>query len=239
VSKVLPLRKRLFWRASSGRLTAVAAVAGLPAYQVALWPDGWDLGEDGSVLVRDTHLMAEARRWHDLARRNGSRGSLSSALAMHGLLIPPAILELTRRRFPSEQVASVAVTLVAADWVKQRRAQLLRTAEAALAERACAWTGSRHGAGMNAEALACLVRDALQWCLMEDLIPRADYGVRIRCDDGWGLCRHRVCVAVALETGARTRVAEILSLALIPWNRAAGSGAGPQPMIHVEVAGRT
>ncbi|HSQ08806.1 MAG TPA: hypothetical protein VLM84_14105 [Chromatiaceae bacterium] len=235
---MLPLHKRLFWRTSSGRLTAVAAVAGLPAYQVALWPDGWDLGEDGSVLVRDTHVMAEARRWYDLARRNGSRGNLSPVLAMHGLLIPPAILDLTRRRFPSEPVASVAVTLVAADWVKQRRAQLLRTAEAALAERASAWTGSRHGEGLNAEALACLVRDALQWCLIEDLIPRADYGVRIRNDDGWGLCRYRVCVAVAVETGARTRVAEILSLALIPWNRAAGSEAGPQPTIRVEVAGR-
>ena len=134
---MLPLRKRLFWRASPDRLTAVAAVAGLPAYQVALWPDGWDLGEDGSVLVRDTHVMAEARRWYDLARRNGSQADLGPALAMHGLLIPPAILDLAWRRFPSEQVASVAVTLVAGDWVKQRRAQLLRTAEAALAERAC------------------------------------------------------------------------------------------------------
>jgi hypothetical protein len=238
VSTVLPLRKHLFWRASPDRLTAVAAVAGLPAYQVALWPDGWDLGEDGSVLVRDTHVMAEARRWYDLARRNGSQADLGPALAIHGLRIPPAILDLAWRRFPSEQVASVAVTLVAGGWVKQRRAQLLRTAEAALAERASAWTGSRHGDGLNAEALACLVRDALQWCLIEDLIPRADYGVRIRSDDGWGLCRYRVCVAVALETGARTRVAEILSLALIPWNRAAGSEAGPQPMIRVEVAGR-
>jgi len=238
MSKVLPLHKRLFWRTSSGRLTAVAAVAGLPAYQVALWPDGWDLGTDGSVLVRDTHVMAEARRWYDLARRNGSRGNLSPVLAMHGLLIPPAILDLARCRFASGQAASVAVTLVAADWVKQRRAQLLRTAEAALAERACAWTGSRHWEGMKAEALACLVQDALQWCLMEDLIPRADYGVRIRCDDGWGLCRYRVCVAVALETGGRARVMEMLSLALIPWNRAAGNEAGPQPMIRVEVAGR-
>jgi hypothetical protein len=233
---VSPWHKALSLHRRPGRRAAIAAIAGLPAYQVALWPDGWDLGMDGSVLVRDTHVMAEARRWYDLARRNGSRGNVSPALALHGILIPPAILDLARRRFPSEQVASVAVTLVAGDWLARRRAQLLRTAEAALSERAAAWTGSRHKDGVDGEAVLALVWEILGLCLTEGLIPRADYKVRVRCDDGWGLCRYRVRLAVSLASDARTRVAELLGLALTPWNRSVGGEAGPQPMIRVEVA---
>ena len=81
-----------------------------------------------------------------------------------------------------------------------------------------------------------LVWEILGLCLTEGLIPRADYEVRVRCDDGWGLCRYRVRLAVSLASDARTRVAELLGLALTPWNRSVGGEAGPQPMIRVEVA---
>ena len=72
------------WR-SEGR----AAVARLPVYQVALWPDGWELGRDGSVRVLDTHEMAEARRWYALAERNQYREDASKVMALYGIFVPP------------------------------------------------------------------------------------------------------------------------------------------------------
>jgi hypothetical protein len=236
---VSPLRRALSLNRSLDRRAAVATIAGLPAYQVALWPDGWDLGADGSVLVRDTHAMAEARRWYALARRNGSRADPGPVLALHRLNIPEPLLDLVLRRFPSEQVASVAVMLVAGDWLGRRRAQLARTAEAALTERAATWTGSRHGLGLDGNAIPALIWDVLGLCLSEGLIPPADYGLKVRRDDGWGLCGYRVRLAVPFGADARSKVAEVLSIALIPWNRAAAGEAGPHLVIRVEVCPRS
>ena len=214
---------------------AARAIATLPAYQVALWPDGWDLMPDGSVAVQDTHAMAEARRWYDLARRNCSRRDLRSALSLHRVFIPSAILDLAGRTFASEQAASVAVQLVAGDWVLGRRAELARTARAALAERAAVWTGSRHGSGLDAVAVQVLAADLLGVCAAEGLIPRAGYGVRVRRDDGFGLCAYRVQVETHLDPYARRRVGEVLSAALIPWNRAVGRDLAPSLVISVEL----
>jgi hypothetical protein len=216
---------------------AAQVVAALPAYQVALWPDGWELLADGSVSVRDTHAMAEARRWYDLARRNRARGDLGPALSLHGLFIPPAILDLASRTFASEQAASVAVQLVAGDWVGRRRTQLLQAAKAALAERAGVWTGSRHGLSMDGASVRALAADLLILCAGEGLIPRADYGLRVRRDDGFGVCAFRVRVETHLDPYARARVGEALAAALIPWNRALGKDAAPRLVISVEVMG--
>ena len=229
LSRSIPLRGRAQQRA------AADAVAALPAYQVALWPDGWDLMPDGSVSVRDTHAMAEARRWYALARRNGSRGDLRAALRLHGVFIPPAILDLTSRRFASEQVASVAVQLVAGDWVVRRRAELLRVASAALTERSRVWTGSRHGGRLESDALRLLAADLLGLCVREGLAPPADYGLRVRRDDGFGVCTYRVRVETHLDPYARARVGDALAAALIPWNRAVGRDPSPRLVISVEL----
>jgi hypothetical protein len=234
---VSPLRRALWPRATSRERAAAALVAALPAYQVALWPDGWELLADGSVSVRDTHAMAEARRWYELGRRNRAGWVPGRALATHGVFIPPAILDLARRTFASEQAASVAVQLVAGDWVGQRRAQLLRWAGAALAERAGVWTGSRHGLAMDAAGLRALVTDVLGLCVGEGLIPRAQYGLKVRRDDGFGVCGYCVRVETLLEPYARARVGDALAIALIPWNRAVGRDGGPSLVISVEVGG--
>lgn len=233
-----PLRRVLLSRGFARERAAVEVVAALPAYQVALWPDGWELAPDGSVSVRDTHAMAEARRWYALARRNRAGWVPGPALAMHGVFIPPAILDLARRTFVSEQVASVAVQLVAGDWVGQRRAQLLRSARTAIGERARAWTGSRHDGDLGPDAVRTLVAELVGLCVREGLIPRADYGLKVRRDDGFGVCGYRVRVEIPLEPDARGRVGDALTTALIPWNRAVGRDADPTLVISVEVAGR-
>jgi hypothetical protein len=234
---VSPVRRALWPRASSRERVAAEVLAALPAYQVALWPDGWELGPDGTVTVRDTHVMAEARRWYDLGRRNRPGWAPGPALAIHGVFIPPPILDLARRTFATEQAASVAVQLVAGDWVGRRRAQLLRWAGAAIAERAGVWTGSRHGLGMDAEGLRALMIDLLGLCVSDGLIPRAGYGLKVRREDGFGVGGWRVRVETLLEPYARARVGEALAVALIPWNRAVGRDAGPSRVISVEVGG--
>jgi len=230
-----PLHRALSLRATVQGRAAAEVVAGLPAYQVALWPDGWELSAQGTVTVCDTHAMAEARRWYELARRNRTGWVPGPVMAMHGVDIPPAILDLGGRTFASEQAASVAVQLVAGDWVGRRRAQFLRGAGAAIAERAGVWTGSRHGLGMDAEGLRALVRDLLGLCVSEGLIPRADYGLKVRRDDGFGVCGYRVRVETLLEPYARARVADALAVALIPWNRAVGRHGEPSLVISAEV----
>ena len=233
-----PLHRPPWSRAVSRERVAVEVVAGLPAYQVALWPDGWELSADGGVSVRDTHAMAEARRWYELGRRNRAGWVPGPALVAQGVFIPPAILDLAGRTFATEQAASVAVQLVAGDWVAQRRAQLLRLAGVALAERAAVWTGSRHCLGMDAEGLHTLVADLLALCAAEGLIPRADYGLRVQRRDGFGVCGWRIRVETLLEPYARARVGDALAVALIPWNRAVGRGGGPSPVLSLEVGAR-
>lgn len=219
-----------------GRDAAEALIDRLPAYQVALWPDGWELFPDGGVRVCDTHAMAEARRWHALAERNhaGARGR--RLMALHGI-VPSGVVELAGRRFASEQAASVAMHLVAGDWIRRRRRELRAAACEALAARALAWSGSRHAAAQDAESVSALIAELVRACAAERLIPDAHYRIGVRADDGYGLTLWRCCLRVALDPYARTRVAEILALALIPWNRAVVRDGAAVPIVAVEVRG--
>jgi hypothetical protein len=171
---LLPLarvsRGRPVAAARTGRASAACAeIASLPAYQVALWPDGWLLEADGGVRVRDTHEMAEARRWLEMAARNRqgrARAPMSDAevartMRMHRLCVPRAVIDLAGRRFASEQVASVALSLVASEWIGERRGELGRAPEQALAARARAWSGSRHAGAPDADAMRQLVKRSL------------------------------------------------------------------------------
>lgn len=225
----------LFSALKVSRRAAAARLSGLPPYQVALWPDGWELGRDGAVRVRDTHAMAEARRWYDLAERNHSAAhEARRVMAMHGVFVPRVIVDLAERRFPSEEVASVAVQLIAGDWVKQRRRRLLADPELALAERAGTWSGSRHRP-MSAEGLAELVRGLLDSCIAERLIADALYRIEVREEDGYGIRGLRCCIVCGLDRYARARLQEALTVALIPWNRAVARHGVAVPVARIQV----
>jgi hypothetical protein len=225
------------------RHAAVAAINALPAYRVALWPDGWVLEPDGAVRVVDTHAMAEARRWFEMAERAGSssrRRPLTAAeqrraMRLLGVYVPPAVVSLSGRCFASEQVASVALQLVAGDWIAERRRRLLAQPERALAEHARAWQGSRHQCPTDAEAACALLREALDACIAEGLVPPARYRLVSRCEDGFGLRRWRCAVEVNLDPYARARAREALDAALIPWNRAVIRDGMPTPLITLDV----
>jgi|GEM_PF-1376010 len=230
--------------ARAGRsLGAAAEVASLPAYQVALWPDGWLLESGGGVLVRDTHEMAEARRWLEMAARNRqgrSRAPMSDAevartMRLHRLFVPRAVIDMSGRRFQSEQVASVALTLVAGEWIGERRRNLERTPDQALATQALAWSGSRHAGALDAQTLRQLLHDMLEHCIAERLIPRTPYRLRVRNDDGYGIRRCLCRVDADLDQQVRAEVQEVLDAALIPWNRAVIRDGGAVPVIAVQV----
>ncbi len=214
---------------------AVRVIAALPAYQVALWPDGWEHLEGGGVLVRDTDAMAEARRWYRLAERNRGQSAMGPAMRLHGAFVPRSIVALSRQHFASARVASVAVQLVAGDWVAARRAELLRAPIRALRERDQTWSGSRSREPLDGEALATRLSDLLSQCVAESLIPKADYRLRVQRDDGYGVCGFRCIVEVALDPAARTRLADALAAALVPWNRAVTRDGRPYPLIGVAV----
>jgi hypothetical protein len=226
-----PLRELLFSRFVSARLPAMKVVAGLPPYQVALWPDGWELEGDGSVTVRDTHAMAEARRWYALAARNRCREDACRVMALHGVFVPRAIVDLAERRFACERIASVAVKLVAGDWVQQRRRQLLADPVAALQERSLGWSGSRHPRRLVGDDVKDVLGGLIDLCAAEGLIPPARYRIDVRADDGYGVAGFRCRIEVRLERYARARVGEVLSTALIPWNRAVVRNGAPVPLI--------
>ncbi|MCU0834186.1 MAG: hypothetical protein MUC77_07070 [Chromatiaceae bacterium] len=228
--------KLLLSFAKIGRQAAEELIDRLPAYQVALWPDGWELLPGGAVRVRDTHAMAEARRWYLLAERNqaGARGQ--RLMALHGV-VPRAVVDLKGRRFASEQVASVALNLVAGDWLRLRRCALRAAPCEALAARALAWSGSRHSASEDARSVGGLVAEVLRACAAERLIPDARYRVDVRADDGYGLTLWRCRLRVALDPYARARVADVLGVALIPWNRAVVRDGAAVPIVSVEVLG--
>jgi hypothetical protein len=214
---------------------ATRVVAQLPAYQVALWPDGWEQLDDGAVLVRDTDAMAEARRWYRLAERNRGLVAMDPAMRLHGAFVPRPILAMSRHRFASAQVASVAVQLVAGDWVATRRAELLRAPVRALRERNQTWSGSRSREPLDREGLAAVLRDLLAQCAAERLIPRAAYRLRVLGDDGFGIGGFRCIVEVWLDPYVRTRLADALSTGLVPWNRVVTRDGRPHPLIGVEV----
>jgi hypothetical protein len=227
----------------AARRAAVAAIRALPAYRVALWPDGWVLEPDGTVRVVDTHAMAEARRWFDLAgRANGAAGrrpltavEQRRAMRLLGVYVPPAVVALSGRRFATEQVASVALQLIAGEWIGERRRLLMAQPERALAEQARAWQGSRHHCPANAEAAEAVLRQALDACIAEGLVPPARYRLVSRCEDGFGLRRWRCAVEVNLDSYARARAREALDTALIPWNRAVIRDGLPMPLITLDV----
>jgi hypothetical protein len=214
---------------------AARAIATLPAYQVAFWPDGWELLEDGGVLVRDTDAMAEARRWYRLAERNRGLVPMDPAMRLHGTFVPRPILAMSRQRFASGQVASVAVQLVAGDWVASRRAALMRAPVRALREREQTWSGSRSREPLDREGLTAVLSDLLDQCCAERLIPRAGYRLRVQGDDGYGIGGFRCIVEVWLDPYARTRLADALAVGLVPWNRVVTRDGRPHPLIGVEV----
>ena len=230
----------------AARRAATEAIRALPAYRVALWPDGWVLDTDGGVRVVDTHAMAEARRWFDMAERSsagGSRRGLTAAeqrraMRLLGVYVPRAVVALSGRRFVSEQVASVALQLIAGEWIGERRRILLAQPERALAEHACAWRGSRHQCPATVDAADALLRQALDACIAEGLVPPARYRLLSRCEDGFGLRRWRFAVEVNLDPYARARAREALDAALIPWNRAVVRDGAPMPLIMLEVRAR-
>ncbi len=227
----------------AARRSATAAIRALPAYRVALWPDGWVLETDGAVRVVDTHAMAEARRWFEMAERTqggAGRRPLTAAeqrraMRLLGVYVPPAVVALSGRRFVSEEVASVALMLVAGDWIGERRRMLLMQPERALAEQALAWQGSRHQCPASAGAAEALLRQALDACIAEGLLPPARYRLVSRCEDGFGLRRWRCAVEVNLDSYARARAREVLDTALIPWNRAVIRDGMPMPLITLDV----
>ena len=221
-------------RAQGEDAAAARVIAALPPYQVALWPDGWEHLEDGGVRVRDTDAMAEARRWYRLAQRNRGLGAMGPAMRLHGTFVPRAIVDLSRLRFATARAASVAVQLVAGDWVAQRRAELLRAPVRALEERDRAWSGSRSGDLLDEVSLIELVSELLRQCMAEGLIPKAAYRLRVQRDDGFGVCGFRCIIEVWLDPYARTRLADALASALVPWNRAVMRDARPYPLIGVE-----
>ncbi|WP_462329814.1 hypothetical protein [Thiohalocapsa halophila] len=233
-----PIRTQL-----AARRAAADAIRSQSAYRIALWPDGWVLESDGAVRVVDTHAMAEARRWFEMAERTtgtAGRRPLTAAeqrraMRLLGVYVPPAVVALSGRRFCSEEVASVALTLVAGDWITERRRQLLAQPERALAEQARAWRGSRHHCPASADAAEALLRQALDACIAEGLVPAARYRLVSRCEDGFGLRRWRCAVEVNLDPYARARARDALNTALIPWNRAVIRDGMPMPLITLDV----
>lgn len=233
-------------RRLSGGATARSLVSRLPAYQVALWPDGWLLEPDGGVRVRDTHAMAEARRWHAMAERN-TRGrarrslpevEIARAMRLHGLAVPRVIIDMAGRRFPTEQVASVALSLVAGDWIGERRRALLASPERALAEHALVWSGSRHTGTPDPYAAEQLLERVLGQCIDEGLLPGARYRLGCSRDDGYGICCCRCSVEVDLDSYTRARVHDVLSTALIPWNRTVIRDGKAIPLISLWLRSR-
>jgi len=237
------LLTRLTGANARGTRAASTLIAALPAYQVALWPDGWQLDTDGRVHVQDTHCMAEARRWLDMARRNAggrmrsarAEAEAARAMRLHGVFVPRAVIDMAGRCLPSEQTASVALTIAAGEWLAERRRTLAGAPEQALAERARAWSGSRHAGTPDADAARRLLRQLIAACLREGLLPPARYRLACSLDDGYGVGCCRCTVQVDLDAGARARVADVLQAALIPWNRAVARHGGIAPVIAVTV----
>jgi hypothetical protein len=217
---------------------AARVVAALPAYQVALWPDGWVIGAGGEVLVRDTHAMAEARRWYALADRAAGAACMDRTMRLYGTFVPRTVLALAGQRFASESVASVALQLVAGDWITQRREQLLGAPDQAMRASRLGWTGSRHTADPSIEAMMDCVGRVLGDCRREGLIPPADCELKVRPDDGFGIRGYRCLITVDLDSCACLRFREAMQTGLVPWNRAVVRDGLAHPLIKVEVRGR-
>lgn len=217
------------------RADAARAVQGLPAYQVALWPDGWEPLSDGAVRVRDTDRMAEARRWYQLVPGSGRASGMERIMGLHGTFVPRPVVELAGRRFGSERSASVALKLVAGGWIESRRAQLLRDPARALAERELCWSGSRSGEIPGSDALIEVIHGLMALAAAEGLVPRVDYRLRVVCEDGYGVTGYRCTLDTGLDRYARARLREVLCAGLVPWNRALAREGRSHPVIGLEV----
>ncbi|TVQ91959.1 MAG: hypothetical protein EA400_04450 [Chromatiaceae bacterium] len=235
---------------------AAAQIAALPPYQIALWPDGWEL-EAGAVLVGETHAMAEARRWYQSRdRRLGTQGTthanrrgatpaasgmagpapgLDHIMRLHGVFVPRAVVALAGQRFPSEATASVALQLIAGDWIASQRRVLLTAPQSALALRERAWCGSRHRQLATADQVAALIEELLADCVQEGLATPAACAVRVRADAGFELRTWRCRISADLDHAGCVRLQASLALALIPWNRALIRDGAPTLLISVQV----
>lgn len=266
--RLRPLRLARGWLATrSNALQAKGRLERLPLYQIALWPDGWEWTGAQTLIVRETHEMAEARRWYAMAARNGAlkSGRLSSTrsrtMRLYGVGVPAEILELVGRRFASEQAASVAIRLIASDWVEQRRNLLRRDPARMLALQMRTWSGSCHGSLTEPVELGRLVLELLRLCVAEGILSLAetlgDHGsslyvldhagdqtteqatarADVRVDDGYGLATWYCRVTVNLDQHwpGPGSIAEALELALIPWNRAVLRDDRPWRLLQVEV----
>ncbi|CRI66427.1 hypothetical protein THIOKS12840010 [Thiocapsa sp. KS1] len=225
-------------RSGERRDMAYRTVAALPAYQIALWPDGWVLGASGEVSVRDTHAMAEARRWYALADRAAGRPRMDRTMRLYGTFVPRPVVALAGQRFPSGSVASVAVQLVAGDWIAQRRQQLLAAPDEAIRAGALGWTGSRHAADPSIETIRACVAQLMGDCRREGLMPAVSYDLKVRPDDGFGIRGYRCLITVDLDCSACVRFREVIQTALVPWNRAVVRDGLAHPLIKVEVRSR-
>lgn len=235
----MPMFRKLLSRTRKlDRSAAASLVSKLPAYQIALWPDGWDLDPGGGVLVRDTHGMAEARRWYALADRNGSRDDGRRVMSVHGIFVPRAIVDLADRRFLSEEVASVAVQLIAGEWIAERRRCLLQAPERTLLERSLSWRGSRYEPDMDAPGVRALVEELIRTAVAGRFIPGTDYRVRVHTLDGYGIVAYRCLVTASLDQHAVAEVLDVLGAALVPWNRVLIRDAVAVSQIGLEIGAR-
>ena len=207
----------------------------LPPYQIALWPDGWQLEADGRVRLRDTHAIAEARRWYATADERGAIHRSEKTLRALGMYIPRSVIALSGRLFGSELAASVAVQLVAGAWVSERRRQLLSAPHTALAEQQGCWTGSRHRGPLPIVEIKKVLCQLIAICVAEDLIPRLAYGVEVRKNDSFGVPALLTSVHAPLVPHQIGPVRETLMTALIPWNRAMALKGATTFAIGVEV----
>ena len=92
-----------------------------------------------------------------------------------------------------------------------------------------------HDPELDTGGVLALVTDLLGLCVSEGLIPRVCYDLKIRRDDGFGVCGYRVRLETLLEPYARARIGDLLATALIPWNRAVGRDTGASLVISLEV----
>lgn len=217
------------------REDAARLVKALPAYQVALWPDGWEHLAGGGVLVRDTDAMAEARRWYELAERNRGVLPMDRVMGLHGTFVPRPVVSLSGHRFTTAEAASVAFQLVAGDWIRQRRERLLRSPGLALSDRLRAWSGSRCEEACDAATAEAVLSGLLTLCIAERLIPAADYRLRVQGDDRFGVRGFRCLIEVYLEPYACQHICELIAAGMIPWNRTVARDRRSHPLIGIEI----
>lgn len=186
--------------------------------------------------MRDTHGMAEARRWYALADRNRSRDDGRRVMSLLGIFVPRAIVDLADRRFSSEQSASVAVQLIAGEWVAERRRRLLQAPERALSERLLSWQGSRYESEMDGRAVLALVDGLIRTSVAARLILDTGYHAEVHVADGYGIAIHRCVLDFRLDPCAAAGVLDLLDVALIPWNRVVVRDGIAVPLIRLELA---